>query len=219
MVCLDRSRDDCKVSFEPVLLRRKPRDTFRNLRNLFVDPLNARYEPSNCRLKFIVSHVGLLLLPTASYDAGKPCQLCYNTAMSNVVIYTDGGARGNPGPAAAGVVIIDGAKKREVKAYLGPRQTNNWAEYEAVVLALGTALEMLLSGRDLEFRLDSQLVVEQLKGNWKIKEPELKKQAHKVRDLLNDFGTVTFTYIPREENKEADRLVNEALDEMPGSRD
>lgn len=133
--------------------------------------------------------------------------------MSPVVIYTDGGARGNPGPAAAGVVILDGGKKTEVKAYLGNPITNNWAEYEAVVIALGKAHELLLRDRDLDFMLDSQLVVEQLKGNWKIKEPELKKQAQKVRDLLGGFGTVTFTYIPRAENKEADRLVNEALDE------
>lgn len=138
--------------------------------------------------------------------------------MSKVTIYTDGGARGNPGPAGAGVVIIDGEKKTELKAYLGERQTNNWAEYEAVVIALGKCLEMLLINRELEFRLDSQLVVEQLKGNWKIKEPGLKAQAAKVRSLLKDFGAVTFTYIPREENKEADRLVNEALDEVPGSR-
>jgi len=129
-----------------------------------------------------------------------------------VVIYTDGGARGNPGPAGAGVVIIDGEKKTEVKAYLGNLQTNNWAEYEAVVIALGKCLEMMLRDRDIEFRLDSQLVVEQLKGNWKIKEPGLKVQAEKVRSLLKDFGTVTFTYVPREENKEADRLVNEAID-------
>ncbi len=139
--------------------------------------------------------------------------------MSPVTIYTDGGARGNPGPAAAGVFIIDGEKKIEVKAYLGDPITNNWAEYEAVVLALGKAHELLLRGRDLDFKLDSQLVVEQLKGNWKIKEPELKKQAQKVRDLLVGFGAVTFTYVPRADNKEADRLVNEALDQVLGSRD
>lgn len=133
--------------------------------------------------------------------------------MPKVVIYTDGGARGNPGPAGAGVVIINGDKTERIKAFLGEKQTNNWAEYEAVILALGKCLEMMLLGHDIEFRLDSQLVVEQLKGNWKIKEAGLKTQAGKVRSLLKDFGTVTFTYIPREENKEADRLVNEALDE------
>lgn len=134
--------------------------------------------------------------------------------MPSIVIYTDGGARGNPGPAGAGVVIRDGEKQTEVKQYLGPLQTNNWAEYEAVVIALGKLQEMGQIGRDIDFRLDSQLVVEQLKGSWKIKEPNLKAQVAKVHGLLKDFGTVTFTYVPRAENKEADRLVNEALDEM-----
>jgi len=132
----------------------------------------------------------------------------------SVIVYTDGGARGNPGPAGAGVVILHDGTTTEVKAYLGDRQTNNWAEYEAVVIALGKLLEMNLRDTDVEFRLDSKLVVEQLEGNWKIKEPNLKDQAERVRGLLKDFGRVSFTYVPREKNKEADRLVNEALDEM-----
>lgn len=132
----------------------------------------------------------------------------------SVIVYTDGGARGNPGPAGAGVVILHEGKTTEVKAYLGDRQTNNWAEYEAVVIALGKLLEINLRDSDVEFRLDSKLVVEQLEGNWKIKEPNLKDQAERVHGLLKDFGRVTFTYVPREKNKEADRLVNEALDEM-----
>lgn len=136
--------------------------------------------------------------------------------MHGIVIYTDGGARGNPGPAGAGVVIYEnGEKKAEIAEYLGARQTNNWAEYEAVVIALGKALELLYIGKDIEFRLDSKLVVEQLSGNWKIKEPRLKPQAEKVRGLLKDFGKVTFTYIPREKNKEADKLVNKAIDNAP----
>lgn len=131
----------------------------------------------------------------------------------SVVIYTDGGARGNPGPAGAGVVILqDGKVLAEVQKYLGPVQTNNWAEYEAVVLALEKAKKLGLTG-DIEFRLDSKLVVEQLMGNWKIKEPTLKPQVAKVKALLADFGVVSFTYVPREENKEADRLVNEAIDQ------
>lgn len=130
------------------------------------------------------------------------------------VIYTDGGARGNPGPAAAGVVILkDGTVISEVGQYLGDHQTNNWAEYEAVVIALMRLIELQIGPADLEFRLDSKLVVEQLMGNWKIKEPTLKPQAQKVKDLLHDFGSVRFTYVPREQNKEADRLVNKALDE------
>jgi len=133
--------------------------------------------------------------------------------MSEVIIYTDGGARGNPGPAGAGAVILkDGIVVAEMKKYLGPVQTNNWAEYEAVVLALIKAKELGLTG-GIEFRLDSKLVVEQLMGNWKIKEPTLKPQVAKVKALLADFGTVQFGYVPREKNKEADRLVNEAIDE------
>jgi ribonuclease H / adenosylcobalamin/alpha-ribazole phosphatase len=142
--------------------------------------------------------------------SGNPAR---NATMNNVVIYTDGGARGNPGPAGAGVVIQHDGTSTEVKKYLGPIQTNNWAEYEAVVIALEKAKELGLSGSDIEFRLDSKLVVEQLMGNWKIKEPSLKPQVAKVRALLPDFGRITFTYVPRAENKEADRLVNEALDE------
>ena len=133
--------------------------------------------------------------------------------MPKVVIYTDGGARGNPGPAGAGVVIIDGAKTYELKKYLGPKQTNNWAEYEAVALALAEAKKRGLAGRSLEVRMDSQLVAEQLSGNWKIKETTLKQQAAKVRALLADFSSHKFVYVPRERNKEADRLVNEAIDE------
>ena len=127
--------------------------------------------------------------------------------------YTDGGARGNPGPAGAGAVIIDNKKRTEVKAFIGEKQTNNWAEYEAVIVAIGRAVELGFLGRDIEFRLDSKLVVEQLLGNWKIKEPTLKPQVAKVRSLLKDFGSVKFTHVPREENMDADRLVNEAIDD------
>jgi ribonuclease HI len=131
----------------------------------------------------------------------------------SIVVFTDGGARNNPGPAGAGVVIYeDGEKKVEMAHYLGEKQTNNWAEYEAVIIALGKLLEMGLRDHDIQFKLDSQLVVEQIKGNWKIKEPTLRSQVEKVHGLLKDFGKVTFTHIPREENEEADKLVNEAID-------
>ncbi len=136
--------------------------------------------------------------------------------MNKVIIYTDGGARGNPGQAGAGAVIIDGDKTYELKKYLGDDLTNNWAEYEAVILALAEAKKLGFSGRELEVRMDSKLVVEQVLGNWKIKEPSLKPQVAKVRALLADFPKYHFVHIPREENGEADRLVNEALDEKMG---
>ena len=131
----------------------------------------------------------------------------------HIVIYTDGGARGNPGPAGAGFVIYADGVATEGKKYLGERQTNNWAEYEAVSLALEKAVEMGLTERDLTFRLDSKLVVEQLSGNWKIKEATLRPQAAKAHALLKTFKSWRFEYVPREQNTEADRLVNEALDE------
>ncbi|OGG51242.1 hypothetical protein A3C18_03255 [Candidatus Kaiserbacteria bacterium RIFCSPHIGHO2_02_FULL_54_11b] len=139
--------------------------------------------------------------------------------MERIIIYTDGGARNNPGPAGAGVVVYEGDPSTgsghllaQVKKYLGS-QTNNWAEYEAVALALEEAQKLGLAGREVEIRMDSKLVVEQLSGNWKIKEPTLKPQAAKVRALLAHFPNARFTYIPREENAEADALVNEAIDE------
>jgi len=133
--------------------------------------------------------------------------------MSPVVIYTDGGARGNPGPAGAGILIVDGDKTFEHKKYLGNPQTNNWAEYEAVALALEEAKRLGLAGRALEIRMDSKLVVEQISGRWKIKEPSLKPQVAKVHALLADFPQYRFVHIPREQNSEADRLVNEVIDE------
>lgn len=134
-----------------------------------------------------------------------------------IVIYTDGGARNNPGPAGAGAVIYDGENKvSEVKKFLGS-QTNNWAEYEAVALALAEAVRLGLSGRPLEVRMDSKLAVEQISGNWKIKEPTLRPQVAKVHALLREsFPTYRFVHIPREQNAEADALVNEAVDEALG---
>ena len=131
-----------------------------------------------------------------------------------LIIYTDGGARNNPGPAGAGAVIIDAGKVvSEIKKFLGEKQTNNWAEYEAVFLALTEAKRIGYTNRAVEVRLDSKLIAEQLAGNWKIKEPTLKPQWAKVRALiLESFPTITFKQIPREENAEADRLVNEAID-------
>jgi ribonuclease HI len=133
--------------------------------------------------------------------------------MREIIIYTDGGARGNPGPAGAGAVIQTNGKVFELKKFLGQKQTNNWAEYEAVALALAEAKRLGFAGRSLEVRMDSKLVVEQISGNWKIKEPTLRPQVAKVHALLADFPEHRFVHIPREKNSEADRLVNEVIDE------
>jgi len=133
----------------------------------------------------------------------------------SVVIYSDGGARNNPGPAGAGAVIFDGEKKlAEVKKFLGERQTNNWAEYEALALALQEAKKKGLAGRKIEVRMDSELIVRQMNNQYQIKEETLWPQYMKVHNLLiAHFPEHKFVHVRREENKEADRLVNEALDE------
>ncbi len=136
----------------------------------------------------------------------------------NVIIaYTDGGSRGNPGAAAAGVVIKD-AIGTTIKRYgkaLGIA-TNNEAEYAAVVLAL-QKIKSLLGGEKIksihvDMRMDSQLVARQLKGEYKIEEERLFPYFIKIWNLKMDFADVSFTHVPREQNREADQQVNEALD-------
>ncbi len=130
-----------------------------------------------------------------------------------IIIYTDGASRGNPGLAAVGAVIFDGEKVlAEIRTFLG-EQTNNWAEYEAVIQALEKAHKLGLTKRDIEIRLDSKLVAEQLSGNWKIKKETLQAQHDKAQAILKKgFGEVTYVHIRREKNTYADRLANEAID-------
>lgn len=134
--------------------------------------------------------------------------------MGSIVIYTDGGARGNPGPAGAGVIAYEGARKLfELKKFLGEKRTNNSAEYEALILALTEAKKRGLARREMEVRMDSELIQRQLTDEYQIKEETLWPQYMKVHNLLvAHFPHVKFVHIPREENKEADRLVNEAID-------
>jgi ribonuclease HI len=125
----------------------------------------------------------------------------------------DGGARGNPGPAALGVVIEDdqGMKLRTFHRFLGVA-TNNQAEYQALIDGLKAVADW--KPDRLEVFLDSKLVVEQVNGKWRVKEPELKELHKQATELLQQFGDrVTVSHIGREENRRADKLVNMALDE------
>ena len=135
--------------------------------------------------------------------------------MEHIIIYTDGGARGNPGPAGAGVLAYEGDKKLfELKKYLGESRTNNWAEYEALALALEAAKKRGFAKRTLEIRMDSELIVRQLTNIYQIKEETLWPQYMKVHNLLvANFPGAKFTHIPRAQNAEADLLVNQAIDE------
>ncbi|MBI4093938.1 ribonuclease HI family protein [Candidatus Kaiserbacteria bacterium] len=136
--------------------------------------------------------------------------------MERIIIYTDGGARGNPGPAGAGIVGYNGGKKIfELKKYLGENRTNNWAEYEALILALTEAKKRGLAGKHIEIRMDSELIVRQMTNAYQIKEETLWPQYMKTHNLLvAHFPGTKFVHVRREENKEADRLVNEAIDAL-----
>ncbi len=128
-----------------------------------------------------------------------------------IVIYSDGGSRGNPGPSAAGYIILD--SRQEVIAeggeYLGIT-TNNQAEYQGVRLGLQKAKE--LGYKKVDFKLDSMLVVNQMKGYYKIKNRELWPINERIRMLMTDFDRVTFTHVNRQFNQLADGMVNKTLD-------
>ena len=137
--------------------------------------------------------------------------------MSKLTVYTDGGARGNPGPAACGVVIKNENEEIifEASKYLGTA-TNNQAEYEALILALQKAREMFEKENskdgNIESYLDSELIVKQLNGEYRIKNEGLKPLYEKVSSLKKHFNSIKFIHIPREKNKLADKLVNRELD-------
>ena len=129
---------------------------------------------------------------------------------SKLIIYTDGGARGNPGPAAIGI-IVDGEGFRE---YIG-ETTNNVAVYKAVIFALKKSLELLGEKSRktiLEINLDSELIANQLKGDYRVKHENLKPLFLECLNLMKNFKKTLFNIIPREKNTEADKLVNQELD-------
>lgn len=133
-------------------------------------------------------------------------------------LYADGGSRGNPGPAGAGAVVFDDTGKRvvEVADYLGVA-TNNIAEYEAVLRGLRALKEAFPEGYvaniPLTIRMDSKLVIEQLKGGYKVKHPNLIPRYLEVKNELSRFyGQVVFEHVRREKNKDADALANVAMD-------
>lgn len=125
-------------------------------------------------------------------------------------IYTDGGARGNPGPAAVGVVIKDQKNKtiREFNKYIGIA-TNNVAEYNAVIYGLQEAL--IIKADEVRLNLDSELVAQQLKGEYRVKNPNIKPLFEQAVHLISGFKKVDIIHIRREQNKEADKLVNKAI--------
>ena len=133
----------------------------------------------------------------------------------SLIIYTDGGARGNPGPAAVGVVISDDDQDVAAFGQAIGSATNNEAEYQAVLASLNYLLQHrdLIQGRTLEWRMDSLLVASQLSGKYKIKEPRLKQLASQCLSLFGQLEiSYHITHIPRHQNARADGLVNQSLD-------
>lgn len=128
-----------------------------------------------------------------------------------IVIYSDGGSRGNPGPSAAGYVVLNAQQEviAEGGEYLGIT-TNNQAEYQGVRLGLEKAIE--LGYKKVDFKLDSMLVVNQMKGYYKIKNRELWPINERIRTLMTNFDRVTFTHVNRQFNQLADGMVNKTLD-------
>ena len=132
--------------------------------------------------------------------------------MSNrhFIVRTDGGSRGNPGPAAIGAVIEEnGQVIHGISKAIGIT-TNNQAEYQAVAAALQYCYDQ--GGKQVDVFADSELVVRQLNGQYKMKNKDLAQWFIKIQSLVNQIGKVTFTSVPRDQNKAADALVNQALD-------
>ena len=125
-------------------------------------------------------------------------------------IYADGGSRGNPGPAGIGVVILDAGKKKvkEVFKYIG-ETTNNNAEYNALICGLEEVRS--LGGDEIIINLDSELVVKQINGEYRVKNSDIKPLFEKAIDALKNFKSFEIRHIDRSKNKEADKLVNKAI--------
>ncbi len=134
-----------------------------------------------------------------------------------MILYCDGASRGNPGPSAIGWTIVDSSGKpvREEGVRL-PDGTNNVAEYQAMIAGLSAALSEGV--KEITVRADSELVIRQVTGRYKVKSPGLIPLYQKVRDLVRKFDRVVFEHVPRERNVRADALANQALDRVSASR-
>lgn len=127
------------------------------------------------------------------------------------IVYTDGACRGNPGLSSAGIYVVspDGKEYRH-KKFLG-HQTNNFAEYQAMILALKGLIKA--NAKQVILRADSQLMIRQMLGEYKVKHPAIKILFDEAKALQKEFASIKFEHVRREDNQEADRLANEAIDE------
>jgi len=162
-----------------------------------------------------VLHAAIKTRPKPAKPVIKPQSLFAGQnahKKGKLLLYTDGASRGNPGEAGAGMVILDG-QGEEIAAqgrYLGTC-TNNVAEYKALLMGLSQASQ--LGGRSIEIFLDSQLIVRQIQGLYKVKSSDLQPLFAKAQELLSTFENYEITHIPREKNKRADQLANQGIND------
>jgi probable phosphoglycerate mutase len=133
--------------------------------------------------------------------------------MRRLIVETDGGSRGNPGPAGYGAVVRDagtGEVLAEVSESIGTA-SNNVAEYSGLIAGLRAAAQ-IDPRASVEVRMDSRLIVEQMSGRWRIKHPDMRPLALAASEAARSFSEISYTWVPRERNKHADRLANEAMD-------
>jgi ribonuclease HI len=147
----------------------------------------------------------------AEQKVARPRKRSKKTKRLKLIAFSDGASRGNPGKAACAVILFD-EKNEELLRRSKPLgvTTNNVAEYEGVVLALDLA--RTLGASDVEVRLDSELVVRQLNGQYKVKHPTLKPLFERARGMMAEFDSVAISHVPRDENTLADELANDELD-------
>jgi probable phosphoglycerate mutase len=139
--------------------------------------------------------------------------------VDRVLIEADGGSRGNPGPAGYGAVVLDAQTRevlREAAGGIGIA-SNNVAEYRGLIAGLEAAVD--LGAKDVEVRMDSKLVVMQMRGEWKVKHPDMQQLAKQAAAVLREIPHTRFQHIPRELNSHADRLANEAMDDQAAGRE
>lgn len=164
-----------------------------------------RVVPQKEQLDFIVKNLELVL-SELDVEVTKS-----SNSSDAYTVYSDGGARGNPGPAGCGAIIFDNNKKVCAKlSHFIPHATNNEAEYEALLLGVKNVLK--LNPQEVVFYLDSELIVKQMKGVYRVKKAELKTIHDKIKLLLIKIPKFKFVHIPREKNQLADQLANQAMD-------
>jgi probable phosphoglycerate mutase len=149
--------------------------------------------------------------------APEPVEAPAAEGIDEVVVNADGGSRGNPGPSGIGAVVAlpDGTILAEIAEGIG-HTTNNVAEYKAVIAGLGRARD--LGARRVRVRADSKLVIEQLKGTWKVRQPHLQPLREEAKRVAGSFERVSYQHVPREQNRIADALANQAMDAQAALR-